>query len=72
MVGGVGRGLLQDADDPLRSRQVGIADAERNHIHTRPLLLLHLAVDLREQVGRDQPQALSAGAGRSFQDGSST
>ena len=57
MVVGVRRGLLQDADDPLGRRQVGIADAKRDDIDPRALLLLDLAVDLGEEIWRYQAQS---------------
>src|SRR5205809_122461 len=49
----IGSHLLQHADDATRRRQVGIANAERDHIDPGALFRLHLAVDLREEIGRN-------------------
>ena len=57
VVGGIRRRLLERADDSRRGRQVGVADAEADHVHARGLLGLHLPVDLGEEVGRDARQA---------------
>ena len=54
------RCLLEHVDDPAWRWQVGIADAQRDDVHPGALLLLHLAVDLREEIGRNSAQPLRA------------
>ena len=72
MVGGVRGCLLQNTHDSLRRGQVGVADAERDNIHARSFLLLHPSIDLREEIRRDQAQALGACGGGSLHAGSFT
>ena len=61
VVGRVGRHFLEHADDAAWRRKVRVPDAKRNDVDTRPLLLLHLAVDLGEEIWRYATKSLGAG-----------
>ena len=56
---GLGDRLLHRVDDERRRRAIGVADAQRDHVDARGALGGDLALELGEQVGRDQVEALA-------------
>ena len=57
---------LRRGDDRRVGRRVRVADAERDHVDARRLLLGDLALELGEQVRRDPVEALTRSAWSSF------
>ena len=56
---GLGDRLLHRVDDDRRRRAVGVADAQRDDVDALRALGGDLALELGEQVGRDEVQALA-------------
>ena len=56
---GLGDGLLHRVDDDRGRRPVGIADAQRDDVDALRALGGDLALELGEQVGRDEVEALA-------------